>query len=69
LQTLGRKAEAEALVRPLDTPGRLFTLSGLLSYTHFDPRPFPNLSAVLEAQGVQRQSAVELSFACKRDGD
>jgi hypothetical protein len=66
LKTLGRDAEAEALLRPLDEPDTLFTLAGFLTYTYFDPRPFPNLSAALEAQGVQRHNPTRLNFACRR---
>jgi len=66
LKTLGRDAEAEALLRPLDEPDTLFTLAGFLTYTYFDPRPFPQLSAALEAQGVQRHNPTQLNFACKR---
>ena len=66
LKTLGRKAEAEALLRSLDDPYALFAISGFLSYTHFDPRPFPNLSAALSSQGVLRENPTELNFACKR---
>lgn len=66
LKTLGRKEDAEALLRPLDKPSTLYVLAGLLSYTHFDPRPFPNLAAALSAQGVLRENPVELNFACKR---
>ena len=66
LQTLGRKTEAADLLQSLDKPATLYALSGFLAYTHFDPRPFPKLSAVLEAQGVQRDNPAELNFACKR---
>jgi len=66
LQTLGRKDEATALLQSLDEPATLYALSGLLSYTHFDPRPYPNLSAVLASQGILRENPTELNFACKR---
>ena len=49
LQTLGRKAEASALLQPLDKASTLFALSAFLSYTHFDPRPYPTLVATLTA--------------------
>ena len=45
----------------------LFALSGFLHYTHFDPRPFPNLVARLEAQGIQRPAPTTIPFACRRD--
>jgi TolB-like protein len=67
LQTLGRRQEAVDLTLPLDSAGKFFALSGFLTYTHFDPRPYPNLAATLSAQGVLRDSPAELNFACKRD--
>ena len=66
LQTLGRKAEAEELLRPLDEPEWLVRLGELLSYTHFDPSAYPNLTARLEEQGVMRHETVPMSFACQR---
>lgn len=66
LQTLGRNDEAVALLRPLDQESTLYALASLLVYMHFDPRPFPNLSAALEAQGVMRDTAMPLNFACRR---
>ena len=45
----------------------LFALSSFLAYTHFDPRPFPNLNARLEAQGIERPPAAQIPFFCKRD--
>ena len=66
LQTLGRTAEAEALLQPLDDPSMLFALSGFLTYTHFDPRPFPDLAATLSAQGFLREEPMPMNFACKR---
>jgi hypothetical protein len=66
LKTLGRNEEAEALLRPLDEPSTLYALASLLSYTYFDPRPYPNLASTLSAQGLLRENPTELNFACKR---
>ena len=66
LQTLGRNDEAAELLRPLDDPSMLFALSGFLTYTHFDARPFPNLAATLSAQGFMREEPMPMNFACKR---
>ena len=65
LQTLGRYDEAIEAVRFLDKGDGLYALSGFLNYTHFDPRPFPNLLARLEAQGIERPPATEIPFACR----
>lgn len=67
LKTLGRNAEADELLRPLDQPQFLVRLGELLSYTHFDPSPYPNLTKRLEEQGAMRYEALPLNFACKRD--
>jgi TolB-like protein len=67
LQTLGRTEEAEELIRFLDRPALLPRLGELLTYTHFDPAPFPNLSRRLEEQGVMRREIEPMNFACRRD--
>ena len=67
LKTLGRDEKANEAVRYLDGGDGLYALSGFLHYTHFDPRPFPNLMARLEAQGIQRPPPIEIPFACRRD--
>jgi TolB-like protein len=66
LKTLGRIDEAEELLRPLDQPETLVRLSELLSYTHFDPSPYPNLTKRLEEQGIMRYEIQPMNFACKR---
>jgi TolB-like protein len=67
LRTLGRVDEAVELLRPLDQPETLVRLSELLSYTHFDPSPYPNLTRRLEEQGIMRYEIQPMNFACKRD--
>ena len=67
LKTLGRTADAEALLRPMDRSELLVRLGELLTYTHFDPSPYPNLTQRLEEQGVMRQEVAPMNFACKRD--
>jgi TolB-like protein len=66
LRTLGRVDEAVELLRPLDQPGALVRLSELLTYTHFDPSPFPNLTKRLEEQGIMRDTVAPMVFDCKR---
>ena len=66
LKTLGRSDEADELLQPLDQPGKLVRLSELLSYTHFDPSPYPNLTKRLEEQGIMRHEIMPMNFACKR---
>lgn len=66
LRTLGRDEEANEAVRHLDNDDGLYALSGFLYYTHFDPTPFPNLTATLESQGIKRPPPTPIPFACKR---
>ena len=66
LQTLGRHAEALATIRNFDHPDTLFSLFVLMPYTHFDPRPFPNLNARLVERGAARNEAPPMNFFCKR---
>ena len=66
LMTLGRHKEAENVIRHLDEGAGLLSLSGFLSYTYFDPSPFPNLKALLDAQGLIRPPAAEVSWFCRR---
>jgi TolB-like protein/Tfp pilus assembly protein PilF len=65
LMLLGRHAEATELLRHYDDAGELFALAAFLHEPHFDPRPYPNLSAALRRQGVTREP-VEIPFACGR---
>ena len=66
LKTLGRTDEAVELLRPLDQPETLVRLGELLSYTHFDPSPYPNLTKRLEEQDIMRYEVQPMNFACKR---
>jgi TolB-like protein len=66
LKTLGRDNEANELLRSLDTPDGMYTLSSFLNYTHFDPTLYPRFSAQLAAQGIERPPAATIPFACKR---
>jgi TolB-like protein/tetratricopeptide (TPR) repeat protein len=66
LKTLGRNDEAVELLRPLDRPETLVRLGELLSYTHFDPSPYPNLARRLEEQGIMRYEIEPMNFACER---
>jgi TolB-like protein len=64
LNYLGRTDEATELLRPFDDAGELFALSTFLSYTYFDPRPYPNLSAVLRRHGALRTEPLPIPYAC-----
>ena len=66
LRTLGRIDEARDLLQPLDQPEFIGRLIQLLTYTHFDPAHYPNLTKHLEGLGVMRYEVAPLNFACKR---
>ena len=65
LKTLGRDEGARELLRPLDTPDRLFALSNYLTYTFFDPGDYPLLTDTLMRQNAFRPQPRPLRFACK----
>ncbi|NGX15822.1 tetratricopeptide repeat protein [Wenzhouxiangella sp. XN24] len=67
LKTLGRDAEARELLRPLDTPERLYALSTVLSYPFFDPGDYPLLADTLARQGIQRPPPMRIPFACEEN--
>jgi len=66
LKTLGRVDEAVELLRLLDRPETLVRLGELLSYRHFDPSPYPNLTQRLEEQNIMRYEIEPMNFACQR---
>ena len=64
LNYLGLVAEEEALLQPLVQSGVPYQMGTLLIYPQFDPRPYPELMAVLEREGVKRPPPVEPPFKC-----
>jgi TolB-like protein len=65
LVLLRREDEAARRLRHLDQPATLHAFSSWLVYPQFDVTRFPNLQAVLEAQGIHRPPARLPPFACK----
>ena len=51
-------------LRSLETQGVPFLIAGQLGYQQFDPRPYPSLMAMLNAENVQRPPPVKEPFAC-----
>ena len=43
-----------------------FPLAGLLTYTHFDPSPFPKLTSKLEEQRIMHDETMPMNFGCPR---
>ncbi|RGP40174.1 Non-specific serine/threonine protein kinase [Altererythrobacter insulae] len=52
LMHLGRTEDAVEVMRPFDYAEAPFPLLELLAYPFFDPRPYPNLMAVMERQNI-----------------
>lgn len=65
LMLLGRKADAEEVLMPLERSGQVEALSGFLNYPHFDATPYPSLMRILEREQVKRPPAETPPFACK----
>jgi tetratricopeptide (TPR) repeat protein len=61
---LGRHNAAVDALRDLDDGGELYTLSQFLTYTFFDPTPFPRLSATLRRHGALRPQPLPIPYAC-----
>jgi len=61
---LGNTREEIEVLRPLEQSGVPFQLASFLTYTKFDPRPFPSLMAVLEREGVKRPPPAIPPFRC-----
>jgi len=59
------QAAAVATLAPLDDPDNLRGLADFLSYGTFDPRPYPNLMALLEGQGIEPRGAVVPPYQCR----
>ncbi len=59
------KEAAEAMLAPLDDPDNLRGLADFLTYGTFDPRPYPNLMALLESQGIEPQDTLIPPYQCR----
>jgi len=49
---------------PIYEAGQLITLAANLQYPYFDPRPYPDLMAILQEQGIERAAPIQIPFAC-----
>jgi tetratricopeptide (TPR) repeat protein len=63
---MGDEEAAIATLADLDDPDDLTGLADFLTYSTFDPRPFPNLMALLESQGIERREPIEVAYRCNR---
>jgi len=61
---LGQTQQAEDVLHEVEAFHVPYMLAGWLSYPYFDPRPFPELVAILEREHVDRPAPVAIPFAC-----
>ena len=54
----------ETLIK-VDESGDVSSMRNYLAYAYFDPRPFPNLMAMLETQGAHIREPREIPYRCK----
>ena len=61
---LGNTREEVEVLRPLEQSGIPYQLASFLTYTKFDPRPFPELMAILQREGINRPPPDIPPFRC-----
>ena len=64
LKMLGRDQEATESLQRFAAKATAHEMAFLLQYRVFDPRPFPQLMAVLKRERVQVQQPLELPYRC-----
>ena len=62
---LGNDEEAIDVLRDYDARGDMTTMTSFLTYGTFDARPYPNLMALLESEGIERGELVKLPYQCR----
>jgi TolB-like protein len=63
---MGNAEEAAATLAEFDAANDMMTMTAFLGYGSFDASPYPNLTALLEAQGIERGEPVTLPYRCRR---
>jgi TolB-like protein len=63
---MGDDEAAVATLAPLDNADDLNGIADFLSYGTFDPRPFPNLMAFLQSQGIEPREPIDTAYRCDR---
>jgi TolB-like protein/tetratricopeptide (TPR) repeat protein len=61
---MGKDQEAYEILKGLDKRDDLKSIGDFLSYAYFDARPFPNLMAMLKAQGIEPRKPLEIPYRC-----
>jgi hypothetical protein len=61
---MGNHEAAVESLRDLDDPDDLAGLADFLTYGTFDPRPYPNLMALLESQAIEPREVQVAPYQC-----
>jgi len=64
-RVMQKEQEAFESIAGLDNSEDLSGIGDLLSYAFFDARQFPNLMALLEAQGIEPREPLDIPYRCK----
>ena len=64
LMVLSEHEAAVQALKPYDSVGGPMLLGDFLSYSQFDPRPFPGLMSLLEREGLDWPPPRKIPFAC-----
>jgi len=62
---MGKGEAAIESLRHLDDPDDLEGLADFLGYGTFDPRPYPNLMAMLESQAIEPREVQAMPYQCR----
>ena len=63
---MGNDEEAVESLMEYDSNEDMITLTSFLGYGTFDSRALPNLTAMLESQGIERREPVKPPYQCQR---
>ncbi len=62
---LGHNGQAVDVLREYNARDDMTTMTSFLTYGTFDARPYPNLMALLESEGIERGELVKLPYQCR----
>ena len=62
---MGDDEEAVKTLMAYDDAQDMITMTSFVGYGTFDPRPFPNLMAILDGQGIERAEVVDMPYQCR----
>jgi len=63
---MGNEEEAVETLMDYDSKNDMITMAAFLGYGSFDATPYPNLTSLLESQGLERGELVKIPYQCRR---